>query len=305
MYEQIVLIGELRSGGKWLKSLFDPSHYVDLREFLSPLPQNGLTPEGHKSHVHAGHKLVDILVPILQYSNIDQRLVSAIHDVLVSLEISNNGVMNSRFSNLEICDLVIKTMKQLNKGSIIKLLPSISTARFHSQHKRAKLHSQRMRELINHSDVCIKFYRKNILNLYISHMKSLISGCWSNKESQQNKVNKNLIQIIWDPDHYNKYYHNMVLSFYSLLKYHNNTTNTIMVSYEEIHESGMNENQKLELIRGLINTVAPHIRIIPNDVLYSETKESKILDIQDNFTNKEDFLISQSKIQIYLPKTVY
>jgi hypothetical protein len=296
MYEKIVLIGELRSGGKWLKSLFDPSHYMDLREFLSPLPQNGLTPEGHKSHVHAGHKLVDILVPILQYSNIDQRLVSAIHDVLVSLEISNNGVMNSRFSNLEICDLVIKTMKQLNKGSIIKLLPYLA---YDSEY------SQDMREFIDHSDVCIKFYRKNILNLYISHMKSLISGCWSNKESQQNKVNKNLIQIIWDPDHYNKYYHNMVSSFYSLLKNHNNTTNTIMVSYEEMHESGMNENQKLELIRGLINTVAPHIRIMPNDVLHSETKESKILDIQDNFTNKEDFLISQSKIQIYLPKTVY
>jgi hypothetical protein len=293
MYEQIVLIGELRSGGKWLKSVFDPSHYMDLREFLSPLPQNGLTTDGHRSHVHAGHKLVDILVPILKYSNIDEKLVSAIHDVLVSLTVSDNGVINTRFSTLQICEIITKTMKKLNKGTIIKLLPFLVY-----DLKNAKS----MNNFINNSNLCIKFYRKNILNLYISHMKSLVSGCWSNKESIENKINKNLIKIIWDENHYNDYYHSMVASFCKLIQ--NKYNNAILISYEQIHESGMKEKEKLEFLTDLIRPIVPNIEIISNSVLDSETKESKILKTEENFINQEAFLMSQNKIKIYLPEIV-
>jgi hypothetical protein len=131
-------------------------------------------------------------------------------------------------------------------------------------------------------------------------MKSLASGCWSNKEAQKNKIDKNLVKISWNHDHYMNYYHSMVASFDNLIKKDHH--NTIMVSYEDIHESGMSANEKLEFMRDLVYRIAPNIRIMPNDVLDEETKECGVLDTSDNFINPEDFLISKHNIQIYLPK---
>jgi hypothetical protein len=285
MYEKIALIGELRAGGKWIKSIFDPDHYMDLREFYSVLPQNGIIPtvDGHKarSHVHAGHKLVDVLVPILLHSNIHSDIISAIHDSLVSLEISDNGTINSKFSNLEICLLIQETYKKLNKGSIIKILPS--TIYLDTTNK--------IKNSLANYDLCIRFYRKNILNTYISHMKAIQSGCWSKTESDKKNIVKDNIKIFWDYKHYNKYYENMLFSYNYLL---NNleSRNSIMVAYEDIHEKYSSNLEKLNAIINLIKPICSNILIMDNPVLDGEKRESADNgSIESNFINSQQFLI--------------
>jgi hypothetical protein len=280
MYEKIVLVGELRSGGTWIKSIFDPNHYIDLREFLSPLPQNGLTPEGYVSHVHAGHKLVDILVPILKYSNIDSRLISAIHDTLISIKIADNGEINTKFSNLETCLTYIETLKKLNKGSILKVLPL------------SLINNPKLLDLIKNSDLCIKFYRKNVLETYISQKKAVITGAWSHKESKQKNIDKTKIKIIWDIQDYMTYYHNMVKSYNYLFK--NNEMefqNCVSINYEDIHSNELTNQEKLDYIKNIIYQVNPEIVLGDNPILSEMIKENpQPSNIEDNFINPEDFI---------------
>lgn len=292
MLEKIVLIGELRSGGKWLKSVFDPDHYMDLREFFSPLPQNGVTKDGYKSHVHAGHKLIDILVPILKFSNINKDLISSIHDVLISLKVVDNGSINSNFSTIENCQLIINTFNQLNKGSIVKILPSLLFLATDT----------RMQQFVESSNLCIRFYRKNVLNLYISHMKALTSGCWSKKEAAQANIDKNNLKIRWDTQQYINYFQGILFSYQYLSQC--NFRNSVLVSYEEIHEAGMTEKEKLEFVTEKFQSISPNLTIIPNSVLKDEIKEANVIELEDNFSNKEDFIKSQSDIPIYLPDSV-
>jgi len=211
-------------------------------------------------------------------------------------EILNTFVKIYNYSNFFIdsnsfAKLISRIIK--NKPYSIKLLKKIQQKIYEIQKNVVfKVFPEQINEdillknIIDISDYIIINYRNNLLESFISEQKSLISHRWTSLQKERPYLEK----IQWNEKTYNDYISKTINSLDYFLK--NANKKYVLISYEQIHQS----NNKIKAIDACIKNIYPDFTWNFKEVSFF-SKENYIINIEDNFINKEEFLLSIKNIR--------
>ena len=149
--------------------------------------------------------------------------------------------------------------------------------------------------IIDRSDYVIINYRQNLIETYISYKKALLYDDWSitnNRLLEDPDYYSRSKQITWDDREYLNFCKN-ILSYLNLWQQQIEKKPSIVLSYEEIH----NSSDKLNKLSSVINNWGLQIPINTN-ILY--LKQSQYTNVENNFENIDDYRKSIKNIPQYI-----
>ena len=147
-----------------------------------------------------------------------------------------------------------------------------------------------LKEIINLSNYIVINYRNNLLESFVSEQKSIISQRWTSLQTERPYLEK----IEWNEKKYISYVDKTINILNLFLNSIENKKYTL-ISYEDIHYNIDKNKMIINKLKTIYNDF--DFKLKNSSVL---KKENYINNIEDNFINKEDFLLSYPNIQKYI-----
>ena len=154
-------------------------------------------------------------------------------------------------------------------------------------------------QLFHLSDLIIFNYRNDLLGTFISNIKCLISDRWNSENTDK----KYLEKIDWSLIKYNKYLEQTIPHIDTLIEWSSRQTcsKNLSMIYEHIHRFSTHV-EKVAYIKQRLMNLDDQLQWNFNwDYLY--VKENYVANIQDNFTNPEEFIADLPLIRRYYHNT--
>ena len=144
-------------------------------------------------------------------------------------------------------------------------------------------------------DNLIVTYRENILSTYISEMKANINNIWYvSQYSNIDRLSESQdLKIEWNKENYLRRCKSIIFWNNKLYKlYQKFNKNKCIVSYETLHQ----QENKLQYLQEIYNKNKMNIKT-NKDTFDPTIRQSKDKNIEDNFTNPEEFLRDYDEIK--------
>jgi LPS sulfotransferase NodH len=252
-----------RTGSGWLSDIFNGKDCVSVHEIFSEDPLLFIL-NLHKILTKI-YNIDDFLLKTLyKIYNPDNFFVDSNTYSQIKKKILSNNIYD-----ISLFDTLQKICYSNNLNLIFKLFPQ---------------HIKNLKDLykvLDRVDLVIINYRKNVLDSFISLEIAKQTNVWY---SQQNRIISKP-KIIWNENLYKNYYdsiHNKILFFRNVLSKYKNS---MILSYEDIHEEINDYNAKLEYINNKLYCM--DISLDLNQLEIFKKQNNTIY--SDIFENYEDF----------------
>jgi len=138
--------------------------------------------------------------------------------------------------------------------------------------------------ILSEVDYIIINYRKNILKQWISYKKAIESNIWQNENLDE-------VKIFWDENDFLNFRNRILNDYIEYKKYMWNVPNCC-VSYEELHEVGLSEDEKAKILNDKLISMRldEYLKNTKSNFKSCFKKQSHIESFENNFKNPKDFL---------------
>ena len=138
------------------------------------------------------------------------------------------------------------------------------------------------------SDCIIGSYRENILESYISSMKSVKTNIWWTDPNKKNLIDKNNLKIEWNLENYLQFYDTRVRGI-QWIKSCALNSKYVIFTYEEIHSDTKNNQEKIHYVQQKIFNKTQYALKYNHNYDTFLQKENIVLNISDHFSNPNTF----------------
>ncbi len=264
----ICILSYKRTGSNWLCDTLSANDSLSLYEPFSKDPLSFFYTIHYllKNVYNVDEEILSTFLKIYNYSNF-------FIDSNSYVKLINRIIKNKPYS-INLLKKIQQKIYEIQKNLIFKVFPE--------QIDKDII----LNDIVDLSDYIIINYRNNLLESFISEQKSLISSRWTSLQKERLYLEK----IEWNEVLYKDYIDRTINSLNYFIK--NINKKYVLISYEKIH----NTNNKIETINSSIKKIYPDFIWNFKEISFF-SKENYISNIEDNFINKEEFLLSIKNIR--------
>jgi hypothetical protein len=263
----ICILSYQRTGSSWLCDTLSGQNTIGIQEVFSKDPLIFLYTFSQilNSIYNIDNNIINVFKNIYSPKNF-------FIDPTTYIKIKNKILKNKPY-NIELLYSIQDIVYKNNNNLVFKIFPE-------------HLDDISLENILNISDYIIVNYRNNLLDSFVSEKKSFISQRWTSLQTER----KYLEKINWNKEEYNIYKDKTINILNNFIQKMNKKY--VMIAYENIHQS----NNKINYIYETIKNIYPDfIWNFKNESMLK--KENYLLNIQDNFLNYEEFLLSYNDIK--------